>query len=705
VTPESPGGGAAPATDAMDRGPAALLRGTPLGTKLVLFSTLLAVLVVGLAFAAVSLQIRRHTRDLLVRTLEQHQRTLLDIQARARAGLIEMSRLMTGSPTLRAAMETYRTEGRSGAPARHDLLATVQEEATRIGAALDRDVLVVTDADGRVLAARVKDGAPIGPGADLSGEPLVRRALGDAPEDAGNGPAVLRLGGRAYQAGCVPIVLQGYAIGALAVGDELDHDLALRLQRSLDTDIVIAAGNMVAGTLPAGTARDALSSLAGLRDGEDPGVVRAGGEEFVVAALPLGGGADGAGGTIYLLKSLTGALGPSNRALMRAFLAYGLLAACVAGLGAWLASRAILRPLGRFIAFLRSVAESGDHARRFVEPAAGPEVRTLNATYARLMDSLQEYEQRRLQQARDEMERVERLKESEKLAALGRMLSGAAHEINNPLTGVLGNVDLVLAEQRLDQGARERLEKVRREGRRIVALVRNLLKTAHRDGGQRSIVDLNQLLGECAGLRRHDFTLAGMHLTLDLATSRCRVLAAELELQQVFINIMNNACDALRDSGPSPELMVRTGLRALLHHQAGRQGDRPRAQHQPRHRPGAWRGHLGAEPRGRRGMFQHHSPRARARSRRRRRPGGGARPGGVGGRGGPGAGRGRPAPRGVGARGRRRAERPRTRDRHPRDGGGRGGRRALRGGGRGPAAVAVLRPDRHGPADARTDHG
>jgi len=539
----------------------ARLRGASLGTKLILFSASLTVLILTLTFAALSMEIRRQTRRLLAETLDQHQRMVLDVQKRDHENLLWIARLMTVSPTLRAAMEIYQSEQVNGSRPRLDLLATIQAEAERIASGLDRDVLIVTDARGTVLAARDRLGAGAAAGLDLSAATVVKQALDhDAPIDAG-GFAVLEIGGRPFQVSCVPIALQGYTIGALAVGDALDADFARHLGESFDSEVVVALGTqIVAATLPgASAAEDALRTLS---SPERPGLRsthRLGGEEYVAASLPLG--TDGAGrqATIYLLASLTRALGPSNRTLLVTVFVHGPCAVALAGLAAWLASRSILRPLERFVAFLRSVTDTGDHARRFEEEALGAEVRTLSRTYNLLMDSLQGHEQRLLQRAREDLDRMERLKESEKLAALGRMLSGAAHEINNPLTGVLGNIEILMTDRGLQPGVRDRLERVRREGQRIVGLVRNLLKTAHRDSGERAIVDLNHVARECATLRQHDFTTAGMTLRLDLTPEKCRVFGNELELQQVFLNIINNAYDALREGTASPTLVIRTG--------------------------------------------------------------------------------------------------------------------------------------------------
>jgi signal transduction histidine kinase/ActR/RegA family two-component response regulator len=331
------------------------------------------------------------------------------------------------------------------------------------------------------------------------------------------------------------------------LGDRLDQAWVDRVRDDLGADaLVISEGRVVASSRP-GTPEVLPGLAAGAAARGEGTLLRLGDEELVAASVPLA--ADGGQGDarLVLMHSLTKALAPTDRSLRQVLLMYGLLALVLAVASATLVARSVLRPLDRFVAFLRQVTETRDRGLRFDEPG-GPEIQTLATSYNHLMAALLEHERRLLLQAREELDRMERLKESEKLAALGRMLSGAAHEINNPLAGVLGNIDLLLGDASVPEEARRRLETVRREGQRIVGLVRNLLKTVHRDDGHRSLVDLNQIARDSAALRRHDFQAAGLSLEVELPREGTVVLGSELELQQVFLNVINNAFDALTDA-------------------------------------------------------------------------------------------------------------------------------------------------------------
>jgi CheY-like chemotaxis protein len=98
---------------------------------------------------------------------------------------------------------------------------------------------------------------------------------------------------------------------------------------------------------------------------------------------------------------------------------------------------------------------------------------------------------------------------------------------------------------------------MQKESQRIIGLVRNLLKVAHRDTGQRAAVDLHQILRETVALRRHDFSAASFELRLEAPATPLALQGNELELQQVFLNLINNAYDALKESARDPSLTIR----------------------------------------------------------------------------------------------------------------------------------------------------
>lgn len=536
-------------------------RNAGVGAKLMVTSTALTIAAVTLAFLVFSLSVKRHTERRLAETLAKHQQTLSNLQREKLEELLRISTLLTDSPTLRAAMETFASESSPSSEVRADLLATIQNEADKVALGLGRDLLIVTDRNGRVLASAGPTGKRHPSGENLSTLPIIRDVLRQDDPVGERNLSVLELGDEFARVGSVPIVLQGFVIGTLTLGDRIDSGFVNRLRDSFDCDAMILAGErIVATTLPASIDRAEARGLSAPAPGAAPHVTRLAGDDYVTARLPLGQTADGAGVDLYLLNSMRQSLGESNRFLIWIVLVSGSLAVLVAGIATWVFSRSVLRPLENFVAFVRSVAKSGDHGKRFNAAGTCAEVETLNTAYNHLIESLLTHERRMLKQAQDELDRLERLKESEKLAALGRMLSGAAHEINNPLTGVLGNVDMLLRGERLDPETRERLETVRREGQRVAALVRHLLKISHRDTGEKAVVDLGQILREAAEVRRHDFTGAGMTLDLAPAEGPIRVLGSELELHQLFLNIVNNAFDALNEGARSGRLTVRSSI-------------------------------------------------------------------------------------------------------------------------------------------------
>jgi signal transduction histidine kinase len=170
-------------------------------------------------------------------------------------------------------------------------------------------------------------------------------------------------------------------------------------------------------------------------------------------------------------------------------------------------------------------------------------------------------------QARLEAERAElrnRLTQSEKLAALGQFVAGIAHELNNPLQGVLGHVELMLHEGGAASRFRRELKLVFREADRAAKIVRNLLVFAGSRRITRRRLNANNVVEKVLTLRAPACAAASITIVKDLAPKLPRVAGDTLLLQQAILNIILNAEQAMAAAAAPRRLEVRT--RAIRRH-------------------------------------------------------------------------------------------------------------------------------------------
>jgi signal transduction histidine kinase len=152
--------------------------------------------------------------------------------------------------------------------------------------------------------------------------------------------------------------------------------------------------------------------------------------------------------------------------------------------------------------------------------------------------------------SRRELENVlYRLDQSEKLLALGQFVAGVAHELNNPLQGVLGHLELVRASASLPAPVRRDLALIHREANRAARIVRNLLVFAGSGRLHRRALTLNAIAGRVLKLRAKALKGAGIHVERRLSDGLPRIKGDALLLQQAVLNVVINAEQAMGQGG------------------------------------------------------------------------------------------------------------------------------------------------------------
>src|SRR5208283_1373427 len=141
-----------------------------------------------------------------------------------------------------------------------------------------------------------------------------------------------------------------------------------------------------------------------------------------------------------------------------------------------------------------------------------------------------------------------KLVHAEKMAAVGQLVSGVAHEVNNPLTAILGFTDLLMENPEVPESARRELRVILQEAQRTKQIVQNLLSFARQMPPERHSVQLNSILQRTVHLRSYDFISHGIQVVERLDESLPPVVGDSHQLQQVFLNILNNAYDAVRET-------------------------------------------------------------------------------------------------------------------------------------------------------------
>ncbi len=212
-------------------------------------------------------------------------------------------------------------------------------------------------------------------------------------------------------------------------------------------------------------------------------------------------------------------------------------------------SSGILRPVRELAEASHRIAEGDIGARVDVDPKASDELRELAETFNSMAESIVERDTQLQENAR-------KMTESKKLATLGQLAAGIAHEINNPLGGILMYSHILKEELKRPEN-RDTVEKIAKESDRCKKIVKGLLDFARQTKPERTESNLNHIMNEVIALLEHQAIFHNIEIVKEHSRRLPLVDVDVTQMQEVFMNLVLNAAQAMQGKG---KLTTRTDL-------------------------------------------------------------------------------------------------------------------------------------------------
>jgi two-component system NtrC family sensor kinase len=369
---------------------------------------------------------------------------------------------------------------------------------------------------------------------------------------------VVGYGGRVYSVVAVPVNApnRGPLVGALTVAIVLGEPAVKELKLPRTEILLVADNAVVVSTVPAGALpQTLLEEVAPAGRTADARRAVVANEHFMARSGDLSAVGPGQPGIRYVMLSSYEARLQALVQTRRTVMGLSIAGILVSGIVVSWFVRRVTHPL-RDLAETAEAVGRGDFSRR-IERFSDDECGDLAQSFNRMTENLQT--------SRAELEKTvttlkgtqAQLVQSEKLSAVGQFVAGVAHELNNPLTAVIGFADL-LTQVSTDEKARPHLELIAKSAHRCHKIVQSLLSFARQHAPERKLVKLNAVIEEVLEIMAYDLRTSNIKVVTQFAAKLPVIMADSHQLQQVFVNILSNARQALQPYRQDGEIVIRT---------------------------------------------------------------------------------------------------------------------------------------------------
>ncbi len=354
----------------------------------------------------------------------------------------------------------------------------------------------------------------------------------------------------------VPVIVNESPAGILTIGVRVGNQAAQEFKLLTRSEIAFVVNNAVAVS----TLQDSrfypqlIAKFQQLSGSKTTDVVTPSGERFLCMAGNFSHSSSHVG---YLILSSYEKALHKKKVMQQRLTLLSLMGILLCSLLIWILIRRITRPLRELRNSVEAVGR-GDFSQR-IKVQSNDEYGELATVFNQMMENLNASQaeiQRTLQRLKSTQDQ---LVQTEKLSAIGKFVAGVAHELNNPLTGVIGFSEM-LQDTGINEHQQNYLNRIIDSAERCHKIVQSLLSFSRRRRPERTSVNINQLLETTIEIFKYELPVSNIEVTSDFASDLPALLIDPHQFQLVFLNILNNARQAIESQQANGSIHITTEL-------------------------------------------------------------------------------------------------------------------------------------------------